>query len=43
MATHIRNNAKTFFNVLTGSLVANLTPIGAQIDDVTTMPNSAGK
>ena len=34
---------KPFFKVFTGSLLAYLTPIGANIDELTTIPNNAGK
>ncbi len=39
----MRKLAKTLFKVLTGSLVAHLTPNGANNDDVKIIPNNAGK
>jgi hypothetical protein len=43
MATIIKKTANTFFKVLTGSLLANLTPKGTNNEEVTTTPHSAGK
>ena len=42
IATSIRKMANAFFNVCTGSLPAYLTPIGANKEDVNTIPNKAG-